>query len=80
MTLPEELQGAALRRLTVALEALRAAQTEVEAATAEARDAGVSINRIGGLAGVSRDKVYGWLRSAEESAGQPPGDTPAQAE
>jgi len=67
MTIPEEEQGAALRRLSEALDGLRAAQAEVDAATVAARAANVSFNRIGTLAGVSRDKVDAWLRAGQEA-------------
>jgi hypothetical protein len=66
MTLPEEQQAAALRRLTDALERERQAAADVRAAAIEAKAAGVSISRLSALANVSRDKVYGWLRKAPD--------------
>lgn len=67
MTHIEDLQGAALRELDSALARQRKAEAAVRAAAVKCHDVGVSIERIRAMGGVSRDKVYRWLRDASDS-------------
>lgn len=68
MTLAEERQAAAVRRLVTAYDGLVAAEAEIFAATAEARAAEVSMNRIAALTHSSRNRVAGWLRRSAGDA------------
>jgi DNA invertase Pin-like site-specific DNA recombinase len=77
MSLIEEVQAAAARRLADAADQLRAAEAEVRAAVEQAGQAEMSVNRIAGVAKVSRSTVYRWLRDvAEETDG--PSKAPAK--
>lgn len=71
MTLTEDQQADALRRLARAVTNLEAAQAEVIAAAMHARDVEVSITRIAQVAKTTRDRVYGWLK---KSPGTPAAD------
>lgn len=66
-----------MRRLVTAYDGLIAAEKEIYAATAEARAADVSMNRIAALTHSSRNRVTGWLRRAADSAESAP---PAEPE
>jgi hypothetical protein len=65
MTLKEEDQASAVRRLTTALEQLSLAEREVRAALLQAKEADVSVNRMAGLAKSSRGKIYALIAEAE---------------
>ena len=66
MTLPEELQAKAARRLADAAARLKEAEAEVRGAVLEAKAAGLSVNRSAAVAEVHRSTVYRWLREAEQ--------------
>ncbi|HZP54441.1 hypothetical protein [Actinocrinis sp.] len=67
MTLTEDQQADALRRLARAVANAEAAQAELVAAADHARGVGVSITRIAEVAKTSRDRVYGWLRKSTQA-------------
>lgn len=71
MTLMEDQQADALRRLARAVTNLEAAQAEVVAAATHARSVDVSITRIAQVAKTSRDRVYGWLKKSESGEARP---------
>lgn len=66
MTLPEELQAKAARRLADAAARLKEAQAEVRAAVLEAQEAKLSVNRSAAVAEVSRTTIYKWIKEATE--------------
>lgn len=76
MTLIEEIQAAAARRLADAVAQLEQANAEVKAAARQATDSGMSVNRIAGVVGVSRNTVYRWLRT-DDDAPNALADTPS---
>jgi hypothetical protein len=60
-SLREEDQAKALKALLTALERQRRADEAVRIAAAQARELGISVNRMATVAEVSRTKVYAWL-------------------
>jgi hypothetical protein len=65
MTLPEELQAAAARRLADAAARLKEAEAEVRAAVLQARDAKLPVSRSAAVADVHRTTIHRWIREAE---------------
>lgn len=67
MTLTEDQQAEALRRVKRAVDKVARAEAERAEAAEHARELGISVARIAEVAETTRAKVYGWL-------GKPPAD------
>lgn len=78
-TLQEAAQADALQELAAALNRYRQAETDVRAAALKARNTGVSIARMATVMRMTRDRVYGWLKSAETSKAAKKTDTHPRA-
>ena len=74
MTLTEDQQAEALRRLRRAVAKVAAAEAERAEAAQTARELGLSVARIAEVCDTTRDRVYGWLRKFEPPDSPNPSD------